>query len=195
MNMKTKFLQVLTVVFLVACGSGGGGQALADVTQAAFDALVARVSTVERDVAALAPAPVANVVDANGLSVGEVVGTGHGGSRHVSVEVGSLFYTATMNDAGSWQPVNTYHTEPTCNKSASLLIDARELPGGFDFVFSFNSDHSNWYAVQPVAQTIPGWIREGYNGQCNSIANPRLSFYRAYSIGGTSQFVAPFHIE
>jgi hypothetical protein len=186
----------LTVAFLVACGGGGGAEALADVTDAMFNALVARVTKNENDIAALQPPPVETLADANGATVGTIVGRGTGNSVQVDIDVGALAYVATFTPAGSWQPLNTFHTEPTCSLSASLFVDRAEIVAGFGFAFSFNTDPSTWYSLTPVAgQVMPGWKREGFGGQCVAIVNPRAQFYVAQTVGASALFVAPFHIE
>jgi len=196
--MKTKaiFFQLLTVVFLVACGSNGGQQALADVTDAMFNALKARVTANEQAIDALAPPHVETLADSNGVVVGTIAGHGAGNSVQVNIDVGGLAYVAAFGPAGSWQPRDTYHTEPTCSLSQSLFVDRAEVPDGFNFVFSFGNGHNSWYRLDVVSgQVIPGWKREGYAGQCVSIQNPRMTFYAANSVGASDTFTPPFHIE
>ena len=130
----------LTVVFLVACGGSGGREALADVTDAMFNALVARVTNNESAIAQLqtAPPPVGSetLVDANGVTVGGIVGHGTGNNVQVDILLQGIGYTATFTPAGSWQPLNTYHTEPTCSQSSSHFIDRAEITVGFWFAWS-----------------------------------------------------------
>ncbi len=183
----------LTVIFLVACGGGGGSNALADVTQAMFDALVARVTQNESDIAALQPATAETLVDANGNVVGTIVGHGAGNNVQVDVTLNGIGYTATFAPAGSWQPLDTYHTEPTCSQGSSHFIDRAEITVGFWFAWS---DGVDWFSLSPVAgQVIPGWKREGFGGSCMAIANPRAQFYTATLITAGNQFTGPFSIQ
>lgn len=183
----------LTVIFLVACGSGGGVQALADVTDAMFDALVARVSQNESDIQMLQPTLNEILVDANGGTVGSIAGHGAGNSVQVDLTLSGIGYTATFTPDGSWQPQDTYHTEPTCRQSPSHFVDRAEITVGFWFTWS---DGTDWFSLMPVnGQVIPGWKREGFSGQCVAIANPRSQFYTAQRLTAGNTFVAPFSIQ
>ena len=183
----------LTVIFLVACGGGGGMQALADVTDEMFNALVARVTQNENAIAALPATLNETLVDVNSSVVGAIVGHGTGNSVQVDILLNGIGYTATFTPAGSWQPLNTYHTEPTCSQSSSHFIDRAELTVGFWFAWS---DGTDWFSLLPVnGQVMPGWKREGFSGSCMAIANPRAQFYTATLITGGSQFTGPFSIQ
>ena len=59
MDSKRKIISTAALVaFLVACGGGGGAQAIAEhISTAMFDALSARVSTNESSIAALEATP------------------------------------------------------------------------------------------------------------------------------------------
>lgn len=193
--MKNKLLVMLTVAVLVACGGGGGKQALADVTDEMFNALVARVTANENAIAALQPVPVDRVLDANGNEVGPVVGVGAGAMRMVSVNAGGLWFTMAFGPNGSWEPVTRYYTEPTCT-TPSYFVDRNEITAGFDFAFFGEGDNATLYDLTPVSgQVIPGWKREAFSGQCASIGNPRLSFYKADRVGvATGQYTPPYHV-
>lgn len=196
MKIKMIFLQIITVAFLVACGSGGGRQAIADVSQAAFDALVGRVSNVERDLAALGQAPIEHVVDANGDTVGEVIGYGSNGMAVVRIQIGSLWYRASIGPNGSWSPVDTYHHDSTCG--GGTLVDRREIQPGFDFVFSTSDNLFSWERLQAgTGPIVPMTKREAYQGQCVGVSpNPRLAYYVVGPVGQASQpFTPPYHIQ
>lgn len=198
MNTKRKILSTAALVaFLVACGGGGGVPALADVTDAMFNALASRVTANESAIATLQTTQAPNLVDANGTIVGPVVGRGNGGTAQVAIVVNGIDYVATFGPGGTWRPKQTYHTEPTCNLSASLFVDQREIESGFWFLWSpgdFNPNQSGFYDLVPAnGNVIPGWIKDGF-GSCTAVQNPRLKFYASHFVGASDIYQAPFTV-
>ena len=201
MDSKRKIISTAALVaFLIACGSGPGGrQAIADVTDAMFNALVARVTTNESAIATLQDVQAPNLVDVNGTVVGPILGRGNGGTAIVEVTINGLPYVASFGPGGTWYPKITYYNDPGCS-SSPVWIDAREVEAGFDYVWAFTRPDSvtAWRSIEPVrsdAIILVGWRKDG-RGFCEGIQSPRLKFYSSQVIGGSADvYTPPFSIE
>jgi hypothetical protein len=174
--MKRLISITALVAFLVACGGGGGAKALADVTDAMFNALVARVTANESSIVALqtaTPPPVpgaANLVNDAQEVVGEIVGVMSTGRVMVLLPNGYVvnFRNDMPGDSDAWDTL--YFTSLNCD--GIPYVTATE---------SFNA--STRRSIYPVANS---WTRTA-DIQFYRMATRTSIFSTLQSVQGSSR--------